>query len=330
MRCVRILNVVDCYWVRVVVGGIPYVAGSTLQEKSKYIKDHLDYLRTSLVYEPRGSRGKIACIITAPASPNADLGLIFMGWGGYYDMCGGAIIGAGTVALTTGILEVKEPITSFTFETPAGLIPVKATIEGGKVREISFQNVFSSVTLSGQTLPFKELKIPFDLVNAGNRFCIVNAEDIGIDVVPENTNRLASIASEIIQWVNTEASLQPSQSKKKPVVDLLQISQILDKKERRYRNINIASNGAIDLSPCGTGTCAKMALFHSKGELSLGETIVNEGLNGERFKGRIVETKKSGLYQGVIPEISGAAYITGLCHLIIDPDDPFKHGIFRA
>ena len=180
-----------------------------------------------------------------------------MGWGGYYDMCGGAIIGAGTVALTTGMLEAKEPFTSFVFETPAGLVPVKATIEDKQVREISFQNVFSFVTLSNQTLQLKGAKIPFDTVYAGNRFCIVNAQDIGIDVASENTNRLAYMASEIIRSVNTEASLQPSESRKKPVVDLLQISQRLNKKERRYRNINIASNGAIDLSPCGTGTCAK-------------------------------------------------------------------------
>lgn len=154
MRCIKILNVIDCYWVRVVVKGIPHIPGSTLQEKIRYLQDHLDYLRTSLVYEPRGSRGKIACIITAPASQNADLGLIFMGWGGYFDMCGAAVIGAGTVALTTGILEAKEPFTYFVFETAAGLIPVKATIEDRQVREISFQNVLSFVTSSNQTLQF--------------------------------------------------------------------------------------------------------------------------------------------------------------------------------
>lgn len=327
MECLRILSVIDCHWVRVIVGGIPHIPGSTLQDKRKYLEHHLDYIRTSLVYEPRGSYGKIACIITPPTSDRAHLGLITMGRGGYYNICGSAIISAGFVAYTTGMLPAEGNISHSVFETPAGLVPIRVTMEQRKVREVSFRNVLSFVTSSNQALQFKGLKIPFSIVHSGNNFCIVDAKDIGIDVVPENTDRLVSMGHDILRLVN-DAS-QQSESEKGPAADIIQISQLLDSKERTYRNINVTLRGAVDLSPCGTGTCAKIALFYSKGELSLGETIINQGLNGEQFKGRLVETKEAGPYQGVVPEVSGVSYITGMHYLLIDPDDPHKYGIFH-
>ena len=331
MKFSRSIHAVDSHTMgeptRVVVGGVPQIPGKTMPEKKKYLEDHLDYLRTAIMLEPRGHNDMFGSIVTTACNPEADFGIIFMDGGGYLNMCGHVSIGAATVAVETGIVPMKEPVTEVNMEAPAGLIRAKVQVKNEKVQEVSIVNVPAFLYKADQQIDLPGYgKITFDISFGGSFFAIVPAKQLNIKLLPENADKLKVLGIQIRDIINKEIKIQHPVLEHIKTVDLVEFFDETDNPKANLRNVVVFGQGQVDRSPCGTGTSAKLATLHAKGKLKQGEKFVYESIASTLFTGEIVGTTKVGDYDAVIPQITGSAYITGFCQYVIDEDDPVKHG----
>ena len=331
MKFSRSIHAVDSHTMgeptRVVVGGVPQIPGKTMPEKKKYLEDHLDYLRTAIMLEPRGHNDMFGSIVTTACNPEADFGIIFMDGGGYLNMCGHGSIGAATVAVETGIVPMKEPVTEVNMEAPAGLIRAKVQVKNEKVQEVSIVNVPAFLYKADQQIDLPGYgKITFDISFGGSFFAIVPAKQLNIKLLPENADKLKVLGIQIRDIINKEIKIQHPVLEHIKTVDLVEFFDETDNPKANLRNVVVFGQGQVDRSPCGTGTSAKLATLYAKGKLKQGEKFVYESIASTLFTGEIVGTTKVGDYDAVIPQITGSAYITGFCQYVIDEDDPVKHG----
>ena len=313
---------------RIVVGGIPQINGETMADKKKYLEDNLDYVRTALMHEPRGHNDMFGSIITSSNNKEADFGIIFMDGGGYLNMCGHGSIGAATVAVETGMVEMVEPVTNINMEAPAGLIKAKVMVENEKVKEVSITNVPSFLYMEDATLEVPSLNktITFDISFGGSFFAIIHAKELGVKVETSQVDILKKLGIEIRDLINEKIKVQHPELEHIKTVDLVEIYDEPSHPEATYKNVVIFGQGQVDRSPCGTGTSAKLATLYKKGHLKIDEKFVYESITGTMFKGRVLEETKVGEFDAIIPEITGGAYITGFNHFVIDPEDPLKYG----
>ena len=331
MKLIKSVHTVDTHTegesTRVVVGGIPKITGHTMPEKKEWLEKNLDYLRTALMLEPRGHKDMFGAILTEPTVEEADYGIIFMDGGGYLNMCGHGTIGAMTVAVETGMVEVTEPITKVVQEAPAGLIRGEVLVEKAKAKTVSFQNVPSFLYKRDCALELPGYgKIKFDISFGGSFFAIVKAEQVGLSLVPENAEKLKELGIALREIINKEIPVQHPSLPHIHTVDLVEWWSETETKGATLRNCVVFGQGQVDRSPCGTGTSAKMATLFAKGELKIGESFYYESILGTIFKGEILGTTKVGEYEAVIPRISGSAYITAFNHFVIEEEDPLKYG----
>jgi proline racemase len=312
---------------RIIVGGVPKIPGKTMAEKKEYLQKEMDNVRTAIMLEPRGHNDMFGSILTSPVNEEADFGIIFMDGGGYLNMCGHGSIGAVTVSIETGMVEAVEPITHVKMDTPAGLVSAEAKVKNGKVKEVSIVNVPAFLYKENVSVEVPEIgEVKFDISFGGSFFAIVNAKQLGLKIEPKNTNKLTEIALQLRDIINENIEIQHPTLSHIKTVDLIEIYDEPTHPEANYKNVVIFGQGQVDRSPCGTGTSAKLATLYSKGELKEGEVFVYESILGTLFKGRIVGTGKVGDFTTITPEITGAAFITGFNHFVIDEDDPVKYG----
>lgn len=331
MKLIKSVHTIDSHTAgestRVVVGGIPKIAGKSMPEKKEWLEEHMDYLRTALMLEPRGHNDMFGAILTEPTLEDADYGIIFMDGGGYLNMCGHGTIGAMTVAVETGIVEVTEPITKVVQEAPAGIIRGEVLVENSKAKTVSFQNVPSFLYKRDQELELPGYgKIKFEISFGGSFFAIVKAEQVGLSIIPENAEKLKELGIALREIINKEIPVQHPSLPHIHTVDLVEWWSETETKGATLRNCVVFGQGQVDRSPCGTGTSAKMATLFAKGELKIGEEFYYESILGTIFKGEILGTTKVGEYEAVIPRISGSAYITAFNHFVIEEEDPLKYG----
>ncbi len=312
---------------RIVVGGLPNIPGKTMAEIKSYLEKNLDYVRTSLMHEPRGHKDMFGSIITRPVHEDADFGIVFMDGGGYLNMCGHGSIGAVTVAIDTGMVPTVEPETHVKFDAPAGLITARAKVENGAVKSVTIRNVPAFLYMSDVKINVPGIgEITFDVSFGGSFFAIVKADQLGLKVVPTNIDQLTKLGMAIRKAANEQLKIQHPTLAHINTIDLVEIYDEPTHPEANYKNVVIFGDGQADRSPCGTGTSAKMATLHAKGHLKIGEEFVYESIIGTLFRGRLVETAEVGEFKAVVPEITGSAYITGFNQFVIDPNDPVKHG----
>lgn len=311
---------------RIIVGGLPNIKGATMPEKKEYLEKNLDHLRTAVMLEPRGHNDMFGSILTAPTNPEADLGIIFMDGGGYLNMCGHGTIGAVTAAIETGMVPMEEPVTKVVLEAPAGIVKAEAQVENGKVKSVAFVNVPAFLYKRDQKVMLDGKEITFDISFGGSFFAIVHAKQLGLEIKPENTTALTELALKLRDVINAEIEIQHPELAHIKTVDLVEIFDEPTHPEATYKNVVIFGQGQVDRSPCGTGTSAKLATLHAKGEIKQGDKFVYESILGTLFYGEIVGTAKVGEYDAVIPKIAGSAYITGFNHFVIDETDPVKYG----
>lgn len=312
---------------RVVVGGIPNIKGSNMPEKKQWLEDNLDHIRTAIMLEPRGHNDMFGSILTQPTNPEADYGIIFMDGGGYLNMCGHGTIGAMTIAVETGMVEVCEPVTNIVQEAPAGIIRGEVFVENGKAKKVSFKNVPAFLYKKDQEVELPGYgKIKFDISFGGSFFAIVKADQIGVDIVPENAGILNKLGMQLRDIINNEIPVVHPEMPHIHTVDLVEWWSETDTEGATLKNCVVFGQGQVDRSPCGTGTSAKIATLYARGELKEGEKFVYESILGTLFEGEIVGTAKVGEFDAVIPKISGSAYITGFNHFVIDDEDPVKYG----
>ena len=312
---------------RVVVGGIPKIPGKSMPEKKEWLESRMDYLRTALMLEPRGHNDMFGAILTSPTTEEADYGIIFVDGGGCLNMCGHGTIGAMTVAVETGMVEVTEPITKIVQEAPAGMIHGEVLVEGDKAKTVSFQNVPSFLYKQDQEVELPEYgRIRFDISFGGSFFAIVKAEQVGLSIVPENAEKLKALGIALRDIINREIPVIHPTLSHIHTVDLVEWWSETETKGATLKNCVVFGKGQVDRSPCGTGTSAKMATLFARGELKVGEPFYYESILGTIFEGKILDTAKVGGYDAVIPQITGSAYITAFNHFVMEKNDPLKYG----
>ena len=315
---------------RVVIDGLGSLPGNSMKEKRDYIARNMDYIRTALMHEPRGHQNMFGAILCKPADEKANLGLVFMDGSGYLDMCVHGSIGAVTVAIELGIIDVKE-VACISLETPAGLIYARAEVRNGKVGFVTIENVPSFLFRETVPLDIPGLgRIRADIAYGGNFFAVVEAKEIGIEISLDNINRLVNTGMDILHQARKEIEVAIPGSGKKFSVDLVELYGEPEAEDAHAKNVVIFGNGQFDRSPCGTGTCAKMALLHATGKLQLACDYVNESIIGTTFRGRLIKETKLGNLTAVVPEIISRAFITGIHQFVINPDDPLKYGFYPS
>lgn len=331
MKFSRTIQAIDSHTAgeatRIVVGGIPNIKGNTMPEKKQYLEDHLDHIRTAIMLEPRGHNDMFGSVMTQPCDPDADFGIIFMDGGGYLNMCGHGSIGAMTVAVETGVVPMEEPVTKVVMEAPAGIIKGDVKVENGKVQSVSIFNVPAFLYKKDQEVELPGVgKVKFDISFGGSFFAIVHASQLGLKIEPKNAAKLTDLAMELRDIINREIEIQHPTLEHIKTVDLVEIWDEPTNEKATYKNVVIFGQGQVDRSPCGTGTSAKLATLHARGELKEGEKFVYESILGTLFEGEIVGTTKVGEFDAVLPKITGSAYMTGFNNFLIDEDDPVKYG----
>jgi len=312
---------------RVIVEGLPPLPGRTILEKRRYLKNNLDFLRTTLMWEPRGHADMYGAIITEPISEGSDVGVIFLHNEGYSTMCGHGVIALTTVLLETGMLEKVGENPVIKMDTPAGLVTAVAHREGKRIKEVSFQNVPSFVYLKDQTVEVPGLEnVHYDLAFGGAFYAFVRAEELGVSLEPKDFRQLIDLGMRVKKAVMNSVSIHhPFEEDLSFLYGTIIFGKAIEP-GHHSRNVCIFANGEVDRSPTGTGVSARAAIHYFKKELSLSEPFTVESIIGTCFTGKVVATTKFGPYEAVIPEVTGSAYIVGKCEWLLDPQDPLRNG----
>ncbi|MCA8949868.1 MAG: proline racemase family protein [Planctomycetes bacterium] len=314
---------------RIVTGGLPELAGRTMAERRAELASEHDHIRRGIVLEPRGHDAIVAAYLMAPCTAGADLGVVFANDAGYLGMCGHGAIGVATVAVTTGTVAAREPVTEVVLDTPAGVVRCRARVEGGKVRSVAITNVPSFMFRQRAIVPVHGFgKVAVDVAYGGNWFAFVEAEQLGLTVEKSHLRVLLDAAIAVREALVREGvrGVHPD-SGAEEIVDHVKLFVELPGEQPGARAMTLCPGVAYDRSPCGTGTSAKLAVLHAKGELEVGQTFVSESVLGTRFTARILEETRVGDHVAIVPEIEGSAWITGFQNFHFDPDDPCRFGI---
>jgi proline racemase len=330
MRARKVYAAVDSHTegmpTRVITGGVGVLPGRTMADRRRYLMSERDDLRTLLTYEPRGHAAMSGAILQPPCRPDADAGVVFIEVSGCLPMCGHGTIGVATVLVETGMVEVKEPVTQIRLDTPAGLVEASVEVEDGRAAAVTFRNVPAYLHLRDAAVTVPGLgELRLDLAWGGNFYAVLPAADVGLDVRPEDHDELVSTGLAVMAAVNEQLSFaHPEQ----PDIDECHhvIFTAPGDDQVSARGATAIHPGWIDRSPCGTGTSARMAQLHQRGQLGLHEDFVHASLVGSLFTGRLVETTQVGEFPAVVPTVRGRAWVTGLASYMLDPDDPFPAG----
>ena len=326
---------------RLILGGMPEIFGKTTNDKRLFLSENLDDIRLRITREPRGHRDMFASILVEPESAEAAFGLVYMDARRYPYLCGHATIAAVSAMIELGVLEANPPEVRVVVDTPSGPWETIAQVRENRnsdrrrwrVESVAIRPEISFAYLLDQTLQVPGLgNIQVDVSFTGGFFVMVSADQIDLDLTVENAPKLSRLGMDIIEAGNAQLKIQHPQREYINTIDVIEFFDPCGHAEKRGKNFVVLGEGHIDRSPCGTGTCAKLALLHKRGQLAVGEPFVNEGLLGTTFDARIVsESSLSDPVAGynfpaIIPEVRGAAHITGLQHFVLTPEDPFPEG----
>ncbi|MCU0560351.1 MAG: proline racemase family protein [Desulfobacterales bacterium] len=312
---------------RVITGGFPEPAGGTILARRRHVRAHCDRLRTALMFEPRGHADMYGCILTPPVTPGADVGVLFMHNEGYSTMCGHGIIALATAVLETGLLRMQAPETTIRIDSPAGLITARARVADGRVESVCFRNVPSFVLAQDEVVAVPGLgRVRCDIAFGGAFYAYVEAEAAGVRCLPEDFRPLIEKGMAIKRAVAAQRQIaHPFEADLGFLYGTIFIGPPQGA-DAHSRNVCVFAEGEVDRSPTGTGVSGRLAILHARGEIGIGERIRIESIIGSRFSGAVAETTSFGPYPAVIPEVEGAAHITGRHEFVIDPSDPLREG----
>jgi len=328
---------------RVIVGGVPEVPGATMFEKMCHLREHADGLRLRMLREPRGYPGLCCNVLLPPTDPRADAGFVIMEQSEYPAMSGSNTICVTTALVETGRVPVTEPLTRLTLEAPAGLIEVEARVEGGRCTAVSFDNVPAFAAHLDATVEVPELgPVTVDVAWGGMWYVIADADALGIPLEPDHAATIARVG----QMIRAAAAHQlPVVHPENPALAGISIAQLSgrsrDASVSRRNAVVITTGeldwerpqtwrGVLDRSPCGTGTCAKMAALNARGELAIGEEFRHQGILDTVWTGRLLRETELGGRPAVVPRITGRGWIYGRTEYLHDAEDPFPEGFTVA
>jgi proline racemase len=311
----------------VIVGGVLPPPGATMFEKKCYLEQHGDELRRWLLFEPRGKPTLCVNLVTPPTRPDCDAGVIIMEATDYPPMSGSNTICTVTVLLETGMLPMREPVTSLTLDMPAGPVAVEARCRAGKVEKVQFTNVPCFVTHLGARVDVEGLgPVTIDVAYGGAFFAIVDAPSLGFAVEPKEARDLVTLGNRITAAAAQQLDVRHPENPAIHGVTFTEFAMPFAGPETVSRNAVIVAPGRIDRSPCGTGTSARLAVLRARGQLELGQGFIHESIIGSRFEARIAGETTVGDRPGIVPTIAGQAWITGIFQHGLDPSDPFRSG----
>lgn len=312
---------------RILIDGYPEIRGRTILEKRRFFREHLDHIRKSLMWEPRGHADMYGAVLTEPCTPEADFGTFFLHNDGYSTMCGHAIIALTKFVLDTGLVEKKGPRPQLIIDAPPGRIISRAQRENGSVKSVSFENVPSFVLFKDQQIKLAGLgTINYDVAFGGAFYALVDADQLKLSLRPSDLGRLIEAGMLIKRSVMKEKEIiHPFE----PDLSFLYGTIFTGKPENpssQSRNVCIFANGEVDRSATGSGVSARAALHYARGELKPGEQMKVESILGTTMVVEVIGETNFGPFNAVIPRVSGTAFFTGSNRFWIDPEDPLKDG----
>ncbi len=324
---------------RVITAGVPDVPGKTMFEKLLYLEREMDGLRLLMLREPRGYPASNCNLLLPPTIPGADAGFVIMEQVEYPPMSGTNTICVVTALIETGIVPASDGARHLKLDTPAGLVEVDAEVRSGKVLGVTFTNVPCFAVHLDRRIDVPGLgAVTVDVAWGGMFYVIADAEPLGLKVVPEQARDLVRVGEMIKAAAREQLPVSHPQNPQITGITIAQLSSPSADPAVSRRNAVVVSTGeldwnqpaswtgTLDRSPCGTGTCAKMACLHAKGQLPLGQDFVHQGILGTTFTGRLIADTTVGPYPAAIPTIRGRAWITGFADYVLDPCDPFPQG----
>ncbi|GAA3325324.1 proline racemase family protein [Paeniglutamicibacter sulfureus] len=330
MRTNRIFHAVDSHTegmpTRVITGGIGTIPGDTMAERRLWFMEHSDWIRTLLMCEPRGHASMSGAILQPSTRPDADYGVLYIEVSGLLPMCGHGTIGVATVLVETGMVEVHEPVTTVRLDTPAGLVIAEVAVKDGQAESVTIRNVPSysdrldaSVEVPGYGT------VNYDLAFGGNFYAVVELDDLDLPFERERKDDLLTAGLAIMDAINVAD--EPVHRERDDIRGVHHVYlKAPGSTAEHSRHAMAIYPGWFDRSPCGTGTSARMAQLHARGDLALDTDFINESYIGSQFTGRLVEETTVGGLPAVIPTVTGRAWITGTAQYFLDPSDPFPEG----
>ncbi len=312
--------------VRVVVEGQPALDGTSASARRQDFLARHDWIRTGLMFEPRGHDMMSGAILYPPTTPEADTGVLFIETSGCLPMCGHGAIGTVTFALERGLVQPREDGV-LRLDTPAGLVEARYTTENGHIESVRIKNVGAYLAAEGVTADCPGLgEISVDIAYGGNFYAIVEPQPGYRDLADFTAGDLLRMSPELRRNLNRAIeAVHPEDATIRGVSHILWTGAPRDP-AAQARNAVFYGEAAIDRSPCGTGTSARMAQLAARGDLKVGDDFVHESIIGSLFRGRIEATTRVGNHDGIVPSIEGWARITGFNTLFIDDRDPYAHG----
>ncbi|MBU4202495.1 MAG: proline racemase family protein [Acidobacteria bacterium] len=332
---IRVVRTVDAHTagepLRIIVEGIPEIPGATILEKRRFAKKNLDWIRTALMWEPRGHADMYGCYLTEAEKPDGTLGVIFLHNDGYSTMCGHGIIALATALVETGRIEPDGGTAQINFDTPAGRVTARVESVEGRAERVSFENVPSFVYVLDRSFDIPGVgRILVDVAYGGAFYVFCRAEDFGFRLVAEEFNKLIAAGKAVKKAVSSALDIRHPEN---PDLGFLYGTIFIGPPHdsgNHSRNVCVFAEGEVDRSPTGTGISARAAIHHARGELSLGSYFSVESILGTCLTGRAVRTAQVGSFSAVVPEVSGTAYLTGRHEFFLNPDDPLHQGfLFR-
>lgn len=333
MRLSRLINVVGAHAEgepnEVITGGVLNIPGETMFEKARWLESKGDDLRAFLLHEPRGKVTLCTNLILPSNHPEAQAGYVIIEPASYPPMSGTNTICTATVLLETGMIPMVEPVTDVVLEAPGGLIRLRAECSGGKVTAVTFRNLPSFVLHRDAVIEVEgHGALRVDVAYGGMLYVIADAADCGFAITPDEAADLSAVGEKVKRAAAEQLiAIHPENPAIHTVNQTLWAGPLREVNGvKTARNGVIVSPGRLDRSPCGTGTCARLALMHARGEIAAGEAFVHESIIGTKFTGRIFETGQTTGILSVSVEITGRAWITAFHQYVLDPTDPFPTG----
>jgi len=313
---------------RVVTAGYPEIRADSLLAFRRALTAGYDHLRTAIMFEPRGHADMYGCLLLPPFHPEADCSVIFMHNQGYSTMCGHAVIAIMTLAMEMGWVDVVDGQATLSVEAPCGLIKARSVVTNGNI-SASFDCVPSFAVALDETVFIESLgtDVTYDLAYGGAFYAYVDAQSVGLELVPGNIRRLTELGSEIKQAVIATNSniVHPFEADLGFLYGTIFIGDPVSPGVDS-RNVCVFADGEVDRSPTGSGVSGRMAIHHRRGELREGQSLVVESIVGSVFTGSVIQALDYGPHEAVIPRVEGSAWVVGQNEWILNPADEFRDG----